>query len=324
MVNTGTLVLAISRIYEPHFIETSYGFRPGRNCHDAIKAIHKVLDSLREGVIIDVDLSNFFGTINHRKLIQILELRIKDKTFIRYIVRMLRAGVLANGELSMSDTGTPQGSIVSPILSNIFAHYCLDLWITHEIPKFLQGEARLVRYADDFVIVTNKADAPRILKALRGRLERFSLEINDEKTKVKTFSKSEFEKTGRQVPLDFLGFTFYIDKSLKGKTIVKVKTASQTLSKKLKDVSEWIKKDRCRYRLKELWKTFQSKMRGHIQYYGVSFNFKGMNAFVWKSKEIFFKWINRRSQRKSFSWEKFSLFEKRNPLPAIRIVQRLF
>jgi len=143
----------LSAIYEPLFIEESFGFRPGRSCHDAMKSLYKYLNEMIEGVVIDIDLSNFFGTINHRKLIQILEMKIQDKTFIRYIVRMLRAGVLAKGELRKDDNGSPQGSICSPILANIFAHYCIDQWVKHEIPRYLHGNIHIVRYADDTVII---------------------------------------------------------------------------------------------------------------------------------------------------------------------------
>ncbi len=186
----------LTKIYEPIFIEESFGFRPGRSCHDAVKSVHQYVSKTNHGVVLDVDLSNFFGTINHRKLIQLLEIKIKDRTFIRYIVRMIRAGILADGELKRSDEGSPQGSIVSPVLANIFAHYAIDLWIKDEEmqSKYLHGNIHFVRYADDFIICTNKMDASRIVKALEGRLKRFGLKINKEKTKVINFSKAELDK----------------------------------------------------------------------------------------------------------------------------------
>ena len=314
----------LTAIYEPLFSNSSYGFRPERSCHDAIKDIHSYVSELKHGVVIDVDLSNFFGTIDHRKLIQILEIKIKDETFIRYIVRMLRAGILTDGELTKSDFGTPQGSICSPVLANIFAHYAIDKWMETTVPKYLYGSVHIVRYADDFVIFTNESDVPRILKALKGRLERFSLELNLEKTKVVNFSKSDYVKGIKQGELNYLGLTFYFGRSRKGKALVKIKTNRKTFNKKLKEITAWCKTNRNKYRLAELWKTFSAKVRGHIQYYGVSHNFKALSTFIYEAKRIFFKWINRRSQKKSFNWKKFELYMKLKPLPTTKIVHRLF
>ena len=315
----------LSAIYEPIFIEESYGFRPKRSCHHAIKEVHSQLNNMGNSVVIDVDLSNFFGTINHRKLIQLLEIKIKDRTFIRYIVRMLKAGVLSNGELVKSDDGSPQGSIVSPVLANIFAHYAIDSWLKFEVPISLSGVVKFVRYADDIVICTNKSDAPRITKALKGRLDRFSLILNEEKTKVVSFSKAQLRQGVKQGTFKFLGFTFYLGKARKGDSIVvKLKTAKASFAKKIKAVNEWCRTFRNKFRLAVLWKTFISKIRGHIQYYGVSHNFDGVQRFLFLAKRIFFKWMNRRSQKRSFNWSKFTLFEKIFPMPTAKIVHRLF
>lgn len=314
----------LNAIYEPLFIEESYGFRPGRSCHDAIRNIHKYLSGCGNAVVIDIDLSNFFGTIDHRKLIQILEMKIKDRTFIRYIVRMLRAGVLADGELRKSDEGTAQGSCVSPVLANIFAHYAMDVWLREVVPGHTRGKVHMVRYADDLVICTNRVDAPRILKALEGRLDRFSLRLNSDKTQIVDFSRYDYEKGKKQGTFNFLGFTLFIGRSRKGRPIVKIKTAKKTFATKLKAISEWCKKNRNNYRLAELWKSFRAKMKGHINYYGISHNFERMAEFINQAKRIFFKWMNRRSQRKSFNWKKFSLYEMVKPLPKPAICHRLF
>lgn len=314
----------LSSIYEPLFIDESYGFRPKRGCHNAVKDIYQYLSTKYDGVVIDVDLSNFFGTINHRKLIQLLEIKIKDRVFIRYIVRMLRSGVLVEGELQKRDDGTPQGSIVSPVLSNIFAHYAIDIWMKEVVPKYLRGKVHLVRYADDFCICTNKTDAPRILEALEKRLGRFSLKMNPDKTKVVEFSRNLQNKGIRQETIKFLGFTLFFGRSRKGKLIVKIKTNGKVFAAKLKAITAWCKENRNKLRLRYLWKTFQAKIRGHIQYYGVSFNFASVSLFIYEAKRIFFKWINRRSQKKSFDWKKFGKFEELFPLPKARIVHRFF
>lgn len=314
----------LGAIYEPIFVNESYGFREGRSCHDAIKDVHVFLNRKYTGSIIDVDLKNFFGTINHRKLILLLEMKIKDRRFIKYIVRMLKAGVLSNGELTVSDDGSPQGSIVSPVLANIFAHYAIDVWIRDMVAPAVKGDIHMVRYADDLVLWANKNDAPRIMVALKRRLERFSLILNEDKTKKISFSRRDMEKGIEQGMFKFLGFEFYIGKSKLGKLIIKIKTAKKTFASKLKEITRWCKENKNKYRLAYLWKIFQSKIRGHINYYGVSHNFASINAFVEKANVIFFKWMNRRSQKKSFTWEKFVLFVKAKPLQKIVIAHRLF
>ncbi len=314
----------LSNMYEPIFINQSYGFREGRSCHDAVKDIHNFLSYKSTGSIIDVDLKNFFGTINHRKLILLLEMKIKDKVFIRYIVRMLKAGILSEGELNVSEEGSPQGSIVSPVLANIFAHYAIDVWIRDMVSPFVKGEVYLVRYADDMIIWISKHNAPRVMVALKKRLERFSLTLNEDKTKMLSFSRREMEKGFEQETFKFLGFTFYIGKARSGKLVIKIKTAKKTFANKLKEITKWCKVNRNRYRLAYLWKIFQSKIRGHINYYGVSHNFESTEKFVYKAKMIFFKWINRRSHKRSFNWENFDNFLRVKPLPKVVIRHRLF
>jgi len=314
----------LTAIYEPIFVQESFGFRPGRSCHDAIKNLHGYLNKKNYGAVIDVDLSNFFGTINHRKLIQVLEMKIKDRVFIRYIVRMLKAGVLSDGELKMSDDGTPQGSIVSPILANIFAHYAIDRFIKQNEKSLTADHIHMVRYADDLVLCVRYQDAERILDALKKRLERFSLKLNEEKTTVVNFSRGMANKGLKQGNFKYLGFTIYLGKSRSGKMIVKIKTNKNTLNRKLKAVTQWCKENRSAYRLSKLWKIFILKIRGHIQYYGVSHNFESVSNFVHEARRIFFKWINRRSQKKSFDWNRFVQFEKAFPLPQAKIVHRLF
>jgi group II intron reverse transcriptase/maturase len=314
----------LTAIYEPIFVQESFGFRPNRSCHDAIKNLHEYLRKKYDGVVIDVDLSNFFGTINHRKLIQILEMKIKDRVFIRYIVRMLKSGVLSDGELVMSDDGSPQGSIVSPILANIFAHYAIDRFIKQKSTSLSSDHIHMVRYADDIVICVQPDDAERVVSALRERLERFSLKLNEEKTTIVNFSRNMMVNSIKQGTFKYLGFTFYLGKSRKGTVIVKIKTNKDTLNRKLKAMTAWCKENRNKYRLSKLWKIFSAKIRGHIQYYGVSHNMESLSNYIFEARRIFFKWINRRSQKKSFDWQRFVQFEKVSPLPKVRIVHRLF
>jgi group II intron reverse transcriptase/maturase len=315
----------LESIYEPLFLECSHGFRPGRGCHTAIQALQDHLFGNDVQTVIDIDLKNFFGTIDHLQLENILKEKIKDPKFMRYINRMFKSGDLTDGELKISDEGVPQGSICSPILSNIFAHYAIDAWIEEMVKPACKGTVELFRYADDGVICCQyEADAQRIRQSLAKRLEKFKLQLNEEKTKLVAFDKKAAAQGMEQGTFDFLGFTFYWGKSRTGRVIPKLETRGKTMRTKLTRVKEWIKKERNQRPLKELWKTLKAKLRGHIQYYGVSHNFFRVKSFLYVVTQIMFKWMNRRSQRKSFTWEKFQLFLEKDPLPEAKVVHRLF
>jgi group II intron reverse transcriptase/maturase len=274
--------------------------------------------------IIDVDLENYFGSINHNLLTNILASKIKDRRFMRYMKRLFKAGVLWEGELTISDEGVPQGSICSPILSNIFAHYVIDEWFEGVVKPHCRGKVALFRYADDVVICCQyDSDRARIEKALSGRLAKYKLMLNEEKTRCVNFCKPETRRAKRDT-FDFLGFTFYWGRSRNGAALPKLKSCGKRLSKKLKQVGEWAEKNRHRYRMMEIWKRFCAKLRGHIQYYGVSFNIVNVKTFLRQATRILFKWLNRRSQRKSFSWEKFKRFEELFPLPKAKVCHALF
>jgi len=314
----------LESIYEPIFLDCSFGFRPGLGCHDAIRALQNYLHKESVETIIDIDLKNFFGTIDHKMLEEILRQKVKDTKFMRYINRMFKAGVLSDGELKISEEGVPQGSICSPILANIFAHHAIDLWI-EEIQPYCKGKVKLFRYADDAVICCEKqSDAMRIREALPKRLAKYQLQLNEEKTKLVNFNKKQASQGIEQGTFDFLGFTFYWGKSLAGYTIPKLRTKSKTKKAKLNRVKEWWSENRNKYSLKELWNTFTAKLRGHIQYYGVSHNIREVDNFIRGAVRIAFKWLNRRSQRKSFTWEQFNKFMDKFPLPKVKVVHRLF
>ena len=315
----------LGAIYEPVFHSCSYGFRPERSCHTAIKALSTYLFKHPCEVVIDVDLKNFFGTIDHQKLVEILQLRIKDQVFIRYIVRMLKAGLLSDGEFKMTDEGSPQGNVASPILSNIYAHYVIDCWFEEVVKKHTVKPVALFRYADDIIICCDDAsDAERIKAALNGRLSKYSLELNLEKTKMVAFDKRAFQSGIRQGTFDFLGFSFFLARSRKGKVTVKLKTSQKRMRSKIAKVKVWMKENRHSLRLKSLWLLFTAKLAGHARYFGVSFNSANVSKFLCEARRIFFKWINRRSQKKSISWENFGLFTKLYPLPAVKVYHPLF
>ncbi len=315
----------LESIYEPLFLECSYGFRPGRGCHDAIKALQNHLYSNHVRSVIDIDLQDFFGTIDRSLLVELLQTKIKDKRFFRYLKRMFKAGILVDGECKITEEGVVQGSMVSPILSNIYAHYVIDEWFETTVKKHCRSTVKLFRYCDDAVICCqDDKDAARIKQALISRLAKFKLKMNEEKTKIVSYSKWNYQRGLKQGSFDFLGFTFYWGRSISGNMIPKLKTSGKRMKTKLKRVKEWAKAVKDSDRLTEIWKIFCSKIRGHIQYYYVSHNSKRVRIFVKSATMILFKWLNRRSQKKSFTWEKFWLFVKANPLPTMKICHQLF
>lgn len=315
----------LESIYDPQFLKCSYGFRRGMGCHDAIKDLRDHLFRNEVQTVIDIDLSNFFGSICHKEAVEILRLRIKDEILIRYIVRMFKSGVLANGELTVSDEGVMQGSPCSPTIANIFAHYVIDEWFEEVVESHCKGRVNLFRYADDAVICCQyEEDAARIKRALSNRLARYKLKLNEEKTSCVSFSRREYQRGKGQGVFHFLGFTFFWGRTRKGKPIPKVETHGKRMRSKLKNVNEWARDIRNKYRLSHIWKLFCSKLEGHIRYFGVSFNIERVETFVHKALCTLLKWLNRRSQRRSFGWEKFELFMKEHPLPKVIVHHSLF
>lgn len=314
----------LESIHEPLFLDCSYGFRPGRGCHDAIRALHQHLFRNTVRTVIDVDLENFFGTIDHQKLMDMLKTKISDKRLLRYIARMFKAGILVDGELQISDEGVPQGSICSPILANIFAHWVIDDWFQHTVKHHCRGKVDMFRYCDDFVICCeHDSDAQRVLKGLDNRLTKFGLRLNLAKTKLVDFSKPTKPSLQPSV-FNFLGFTFYWGYSRHRLVIPKLKTEGRRFSAKLKKMNQWARQMRNKYPLPVIWASFCRKMRGHINYYGVSHNIESLKSFLHFGIEILFKQLNRRSQKRSFTWEKFTRFRASNPEPLPKIRHHLF
>lgn len=315
----------LESIYEPIFLDCSFGFRPGRGCHDAIRSLQNHLYSNEVETVIDVDLANFFGTIDHQKLVDCLREKIGDRRLMRYLHRMFKAGVLAEGELRVTDEGVPQGSICSPILANVFAHYVIDDWFESTVKAHCKGRVEMFRYCDDLVICCQfEHDANRIHKALKNRLEKYNLRLNEEKTKLVKFTKASETQRSKSEVFHFLGFMFYWGLSRKGQVIPKLKTDSHRLRSKLKELNAWAKAVKNKYPLAMIWKTFCSKITGHTQYYGVSHNVASVMKYRYLAIRIMYKQLNRRSQKKSFNWEKFSMFIERFPVPKARVCHALF
>ena len=312
----------LEAIYEPLFHESSYGFRPNRGCHDAIKALREHLYHHDTKTVIDLDLSNYFGSIDHELLMSLLEQKISDKRFLRYIRRMLKCGILSEAGFRSSDEGVAQGSICSPVLANVFAHYVLDDWLEHTVKKNCRANVSWYRYADDAVICCDSAeDATRVRRSLQKRLAKFGLALNQEKTRLVKFDKRDRVGSGA---FDFLGFTFYLGKSRHGRAMPKLKSSGKKLRTKLRNVNQWCRRYRNQYRLSELWVQFCRKLQGHVQYYGVSFNSEAVSKFIRKSCCIFLKWINRRSQKQSMNFEQFNHYMDLFPPPRVYVVHRLY
>ena len=310
----------LEAIFENDFIEVSYGFRPGKNCHQAIDEVDKAIMTKPVNYVVDMDIKKFFDTINHEWLIKCLKQRIADKTFIRLITKFLKAGVMEEGKYIETDKGSPQGGILSPILSNIFLHYILDLWFEKVIKKQLKGYAKLVRYADDFVCCFQKGEEARNFgRQLKERLEKFGLKIAEDKSRIIEFGRYATENARKRGEIakifDFLGITFYCDKTREGKFKVGRKTSREKYWMKIKEMNQWLKKIRNLIKLEKWWKVLKLKLIGHYRYYGISGNRQAIRMFYLETIKLAYKWINRRSQKRSFNWEQFKRLLEKNPLP---------
>jgi group II intron reverse transcriptase/maturase len=321
----GMVRKVLEAIYEPVFLDCSYGFRPGRGPHDAVRALQHHLYSHEVESVIDVDIASYFDTIDQSRLLEMVGEKVADPRFLRYLARLLKAGVLSQGEMRFSEEGVVQGSACSPILANIFAHYVIDQWFEETVKRHCAGEVVLFRYADDLVICCQYArDGERIRKALTGRLARFGLSLNEAKTRMVSFRRPGRGERGRGSVFAFLGFTFYWGRSRKGHAIPKVKTSAARLRAKLVALTRWAKAVHSRYGLARFWRIFCAKIRGHVRYYGVSFNTRALSVFVYQATRIVYKWLNRRSQRRSFTWETFRLYIARHPLPRLAVYHALY
>jgi len=320
--------MGISRIlraiYEVDFLDNSYGFRPNRNCHQALDRLDKIIMSKPINHIIDADIKGFFDNVNHEWMKKFLGHRISDPSLIRLISRFLRNGYMEEGKIYKTKEGTPQGGIISPILANVYLHYALDLWMERVVKPRCRGVVEIVRYADDFIIcVQYKEDAEKILEALRTRLRKFKLELSEEKTRIIEFGRyakiNARSKGIKPGTFNFLGFTHFIDKTRKGKFKVGRKTEKRKMVAKLKEMNNWLKRIRNLYHIKEWWKILKAKLSGHFQYYGVSGNYRSISRFYYLTIRLIFKWLNRRSQKKSFVWKTFTEYLNKYELPKPKI-----
>lgn len=298
-------------VYEPKFYSTSYGFRPNRNCHQAVREIIENVQYHKVNYIVEADIKGFFDNVDHDWMIKFLEHDIADKKFIEIIKKFLKAGIMDDGKFLDSEKGTPQGNGASPVLANIYLHYVLDNWFDVKVKRQCKGEAYLIRYCDDFVCCfQNEWEAEEFYRNLIERFSKFGLELSMEKTKILEFGRFARQNRakrgiGKPETFDFLGFTFYC--SVDGNKEFfrcKVKTSKKKLRSKIKTMKEWIKNNR-NMPVGDMIKKVNQKLRGHYQYYGVTDNTRGVKSYLNVVKWLLFKWLNRRSQRRSYTLETF-------------------
>lgn len=313
--------LILEAIYEQDFRDCSYGFRPGRSAHQALASLWQQTMGIRGGWILEVDIRQFFENLNHAHLRELVQRRVRDGVLLRLIGKWLNAGVLEGGVLSYPESGSPQGGVISPLLSNIYLHYVLDVWFEEEVKPRLRGRAFLIRYADDFVVgFACEEDARRVMEVLPKRFGKYGLTIHPEKTRLVPFVGRPPGSSPKDTPavppgtFDFLGFTHYWGLTRKGNWAVKRQTARSRFQRAAKKVAEW-----CRFNrhlpIPEQHETLSRKLRGHYGYYGISGNIRSLSRFRQAVARLWQKWLSRRSWAGRLNWDQFNRILKRFPLP---------
>jgi RNA-directed DNA polymerase len=294
----------LEEIFEQDFLGCSYGYRPNVGALDAIRDLSAALRSGRYHFLVEADIRSFFDKIDHEKLIDLLKQRIDDEPFLRLIRKWLKAGILeTDGQVIHPETGSPQGGIISPMLANIYLHYALDVWFEETVKAHCKGKAYLCRYADDFVCAFEcESDAERFYRALGVRMESFGLEVAEEKTSLLRFSPQDWKKSGT---FEFLGFELRWGRGRWGKPTIKRRTARKKYRAALASLREWCRKH-CRMRKDWFFATLNAKLRGYYNYYGIRGNFESIDDFFYQVTRMLYRQLNRRSQRRSYSWKGFA------------------
>ncbi len=321
----GAIAEVLSAVYEADFLDCSYGFRPGRSAHQALRAVHEAVMTERVNWVFEADIRSFFDSVDHDWLLRMIAHRIADPRVLRLIGQWLRAGVLENGVYADSVEGVPQGAGISPLLANVYLHYTLDLWVAQWSGRHAQGRMRLIRYADDYLLTfERRGDAQRLSNALQARLAKFALRLHEGKTRLiefGRFAESNRRERGRARPetFDFLGFTHYCGKTREGRFIVQRKTQGKRMIRKLKALRKQMRR-RMHWRLRDQRRWLSAVLQGHYGYYGITGNFRWLDRF---RREVIKSWrkaLRRRSQRTRLTWERFQVLLEVFSLPQPRIV----
>lgn len=309
----------LNAIFEQDFMGFSYGYRSKRGAREAALKLQKELILGKYNFVVEADIKGFFDNLDHDWLIRMLETRIDDNQFINLIRKWLKAGILEeDGKVTNPITGTPQGGAVSAVLANIYLHFALDLWFEKKVKPNAWGAAMIIRFADDFVCCfQHKSDAEKFHKNLDERLAKFNLTLAEDKSRMIFFSRVQNKSSNA---FCFLGFEYRWSKSGKGKATVKMRTDRKKLRSAVRSMKEWIQEVYCEQNIGEIMDTLRSKLRGHYNYYGVRGNYKSMNTYYWETRRLMYKWLNRRSQRQSYTAEGFNEMWKyfNIPQPIVR------
>jgi group II intron reverse transcriptase/maturase len=313
----GALTTLLSAIYEPVFMDCSYGFRPNRSAHDAIRSLH---DATFGSVswILEADIEAFFDSIDRKKLVEELNKRIDDESLIRLIGKCLHVGILDGEVYTTPDVGTAQGSALSPLLGNVYLHYALDEWFASDVVPRMRGAAKLVRYADDFVIAFEyEEDAEKVMRVLPQRLARYNLRLSPKKTRLLPFRRPRGDEEKGQSTFDFLGFTWHWGRKFRT-WMVCVKTRAARMASALAAISEWCRLHR-HDPVREQQRGLRRRLQGHFNYFAVTTNGKQVWRLLYWVTRIWQRWLARRSQRSRMSWARFQAIERALPLPRPRL-----
>jgi RNA-directed DNA polymerase len=317
------VTMVLEAVYEQSFLDCSYGFRPRRSAHDALQVVQHQTVRMAGKWVLEVDVRNFFGTLEHSLLRDIVRKRVRDGVLLRLIGKWLNAGVMEHGAIEYPEAGTPQGGVISPILANIYLHEVLDEWFVRHVVPRLAGRATLVRFADDLVIIfEHELDAQRVFDVLPKRLAKYGLTLHPEKTRLVDFRRPdrrasvlpESDACSRPGTFDLLGFTHYWAMSRKGYWVVKQKTAADRFRRALKRIAEWCRQFR-HEPVPEQWTALRRKLLGHFGYFAVIGNLRALRNFRHRVCGVWRKWLNRRSQRAHMTWEQMNRLLQRYPLP---------
>ncbi len=322
----GAVRHVLEAIYEQDFLDCSFGFRPGRNAHDAIRALDQAVHRGEVKWILEADVVSFFDSLDRTKLKEMLQVRVADGSLLRLIGKLLRVGVLDGAAYVAPDRGTAQGSGLSPLLGNVYLHYVLDVWFDQVVRPRLRGRATLVRYADDFVIgVERHDDAERVMDVLPKRLGRYGLTLHADKTRLLPFGRPPRRQPGGKGPasFDFLGFTLYWRRARSGCWGMRCKTRSARLQRAINNAAAWCRRHRHRP-VTVQHAALTRRIQGHFNYFGVSGNARSLGRLVDATERHWYKWLRRRSHRSRLTWPRFVALLERYPLPTPRIRVRIW
>ncbi len=309
----------LNAIYEPDFLECSYGFRPGRNAQQALDAVGRIICRQGTAYVLEADIRGYFDAIVRSQLLELMEKRVRDGSLLRLIRKWINVGVIDNGQLLITETGTGQGQIISPLLANVYLHYVLDEWFETEVKPRLRGRAYEVRYCDDFILCFQyREDAERVLRALAKRFAKYGLSLHPDKTRLIEFGRqaaANARRRGEKKPatFDFLGFTHICARSRRGRFTIHVRTMGKRLRRSLKQISDWCQRHR-HDPVAEQGKVLNAKLRGHYQYYGRPTNYHSLWKFHRGVRRIWKKWLNRRTRGKTLNWATYAQLLDRHPL----------